>query len=767
MSLYLKLRDLCTAVTLSASIHPVLAQDAVPVSAPEAVAVDARPPDRVQAPSSSEAAIQAPKHVAVRFEGGLLEDNIGATLEKLYLRQLLPTSAVNAAGSTSLTEVMRKYRSWPGGTISPRFEMNLCEANSQSCKMEKMRAIWNFPINNVQFLEEHQGCGAVLPVGWICVPNVQVSEYKTIQSLNYSPKTESLEQIVLQRARGCESLDNNCLGVLRFLNRNDLSGAAGWLRMPVKSFSMRIPIRSREQEASILQAVGDTRATQRDMGKLSSKNANMFITRSQNYKAEAVIQLPAGVDVNGPKRVMNFPVGSAALTELMKLPEEYIGVFDRRADAMHCVLFPVAPPGAATDKVIVRETYSDDDGGIPKPPARDEECTRVFPQSRSSLEVYDHATHIIGILAGQPLDKKLENDLTGINPSARIWVYEVGVQRHKGHDDPIGSVALEKPRFSPHVINISQTMEGTDSRDYMRRIIFGADDNGNGWAGVMVFVMAAGKPRTPDKARVDQSTACDVYPACWALTETRRDYGLLTVVGLSADGNTVLRDSAGNPLSRFGQAFDVAAVGEAWSAYFGNAFGPMQGSSVATPYVAGLASLLYAQVRLQSRGKITPDTPEVANRIRYTADLTDALNETVRFGRINAARALAFDSDKISVDGPDNAEKHMPGTVVRTTDVVTVTEAAEADLGTGTVLARRDLKIPVSAIKRISRKATPGAYWLVYQENGALKRLNDATFDETQQLRVRAGRGLPGEFISIVKLNNIREYVACSFTCKQ
>ncbi|MEF9926449.1 MAG: S8 family serine peptidase [Massilia sp.] len=767
MSLCLKLRILCTVGAFSASVQPVLAQDVVPVSPPEAVIVDALPPDRVLAPTLSEATIQAPKHVTLRFEGGLLEDNIGATLEKLYLRHLLPTSVVNAAGSTSLTEVMRKYRSWPGGTISPRLEMNLCAANPQSCKLEKTRAVWNFPRGNAQVLVEDQGCGAVLPVGWICVPDVQVSEYKTIQSLSYSPKTESLEQIILQRARGCESLDNDCLDVLRFLNRNDLSGAAGWLRMPVKSFSMRVPIRSREHEASIMQAVGDTRATQRDMGKLSSKNANMFITRSQNYKAEAAIKLPAGVDVNDPKRMMNFPVGSAALTELMKLPEEYIGVFDRRADARHCVLYPVAPPGAATEKVIIRETYGEDDDGIPKPPARDEECTRVFSQSRSSLEVYDHATHIIGILAGQPLDKKLGNDLTGINPSARIWVYEVGVRRHKGNDDPIGSVALEKPSFSPHVINISQTMEGVDSRDYMRRIIFGADENGNGWAGVMVFVMAAGKPRTPDKARVDQSTACDVYPACWALTETRRDYGLLTVVGLSADGSTVLRDSAGNPLSRFGQAFDVAAVGEAWSAYFGNAFGPMQGSSVATPYVAGLASLLYAQVRLQSRGKITPDTPDVANRIRYTADLTDALNETVRFGRINAARALAFDTDKISVNGPEETEEHMPGTVVRTTDVVIVSEAAEADLGTGTMLARRDLKIPVSAIKRISRKAKTSAYWLIYQEDGALKRLNDATFDETQQLRVRAGRGLPGERISTVKLNSIREYVACSFTCKQ
>src|SRR5262249_20441949 len=124
-----------------------------------------------------------------------------------------------------------------------------------------------------------------------------------------------------------------------------------------------------------------------------------------------------------------------------------------------------------------------------------------------------------------------------------------------------------------------------------------------------LFVAAAGN----DAREIRQSSQCRIIPACLtADRESESGDNVISVVALDALGQDRWKSGQDPNLgSNYGPVFDVAAIGQAVSTLFGNAYGTLDGTSVATPYVTGLASLVQVQARARS-------PKEVKERVLYT-----------------------------------------------------------------------------------------------------------------------------------------------------
>lgn len=101
-------------------------------------------------------------------------------------------------------------------------------------------------------------------------------------------------------------------------------------------------------------------------------------------------------------------------------------------------------------------------------------------------------------------------------------------------------------------------------------------------------------------------------------------------------------DSNDNPasLTNFGSWVELAAPGVGiwstyWTAYFGSTYAPMTGTSMAAPFVSGVAALLWSQFPHLTRD-------QVRMRLRDTADDmgSPGFDDYYGYGRINARKAL-------------------------------------------------------------------------------------------------------------------------------
>jgi hypothetical protein len=106
-------------------------------------------------------------------------------------------------------------------------------------------------------------------------------------------------------------------------------------------------------------------------------------------------------------------------------------------------------------------------------------------------------------------------------------------------------------------------------------------------------------------------------------------------------------------LVKFGTAFDVAAIGLGIGpAPDGSGSMIMFGSSFAAPRVAALALELTSKTRKAGAYATAVTARAVADRIRFTTDRVS--NDFVRFGVINANRALNFDHDVVELLEPSD-----------------------------------------------------------------------------------------------------------------
>ncbi len=336
----------------------------------------------------------------------------------------------------------------------------------------------------------------------------------------------------------------------------------------------------------------------------------------------------------------------------------------------------------------------------------------------------------------------------GVNPRASLWVYETDSRgkRLEDDDDPIAKLASmiddshPIPTGPPALVNLSFRHKMEDQPTRLERII-------ESYRRDTLFVAAAGN----DGREVRQSSQCRIIPACLtADRDSESGDNVISVVALDSTGQDRWKHAQDPAIgSNYGPVFDVAAIGQAVSTLFGNAYGTLDGTSVATPYVTGLASLVQVQARARS-------PREVKERILYTVDLTDTLDRLVAFGRINFRRALALEHDTMTLKDCANAACELQSVDVRKepSDEVRIVEGQRDG---------RDLQGPITLkVRDIRRLAAvddspQSRYWVIYvDETKVLRKIREVRFEGTPQLRLAGDRRQP--------LSGIRDYT-CAIRC--
>jgi len=227
------------------------------------------------------------------------------------------------------------------------------------------------------------------------------------------------------------------------------------------------------------------------------------------------------------------------------------------------------------------------------------------PDDDNSTEEEYHGTHVTGIIAARGNNGV---GITGVCWSASIMQLKILDSRGEGTvADELAAIGYAIDNGA-HIINLSLGGAGYSTGEY--EAIKSAQDAG------ILFVAAAGNDGTDN----DETP---VYPA---------SYDLDNIISVTAtDDNDELPSWANYGLT----SVDVAAPGfEIYSTKAGDSYQYISGSSMAAPYVAGLAGLVWAH-------DSTLTYAQVKDLILYGVDAKSNLAEKILTGgRINANNSL-------------------------------------------------------------------------------------------------------------------------------
>jgi hypothetical protein len=325
--------------------------------------------------------------------------------------------------------------------------------------------------------------------------------------------------------------------------------------------------------------------------------------------------------------------------------------------------------------------------------------------------------------------------------------------------------------LDPRIINISQSFEfnGPEGSANAEHVLFGFGTR-PGLDNLALFVVAAGASKNVagGKRRGMQmdtvSSGCTVVPACWGNLPDFPPRALISVVALNGAGTDLLKEPDGNrePLTNYGLAFDVAAVGETVSFLHGDYLGRVKGSSFATPYVTGLAALIYgrAKAKLVRADRLTP--LDLKNRILISADNPADLQKFSRFGRINFWKALSFETDWIRYrTSPTCTEQECWQSVKIERDNSRAILRLRSALREGLGPIPNELPFKLKDVLAL-RAEESGLFTVIVSEGSRLVRYLNADVD----LSIQGGspnvvQRDDGRFPFV--LSDMVEYVACSF----
>jgi thermitase len=230
--------------------------------------------------------------------------------------------------------------------------------------------------------------------------------------------------------------------------------------------------------------------------------------------------------------------------------------------------------------------------------------------TESAKDVHGHGTHVAGVAAG------LTNNgigVAGTCPKCKLLNVKVMGDNGQGRTSWITEGINAAVAEGADVINISA---GTfDDSEALHTAVDNAISKG------VVIVAAAGN--CGDGADTCPSENPPMYPAHYP-----------EVISVSAtDMNDKKPDYA-----QYGETVDVTAPGDAiLSTYKDNKYAIMNGTSMSSPLVAGLAGLLFTT-------DFGTSVQNITNRIQSTADKIDGTGTFWRYGRVNAAKALGYDT---------------------------------------------------------------------------------------------------------------------------
>lgn len=244
----------------------------------------------------------------------------------------------------------------------------------------------------------------------------------------------------------------------------------------------------------------------------------------------------------------------------------------------------------------------------------------------SAKDVHGHGTHVAGVVAAIT-----NNDIgvAGTCPKCKLLNVKVMGDNGQGRTSWITEGINAAVAEGADVINISA---GTfDDSDALRQSVDNAISKG------IVIVAAAGN--CGDGADTCPGENPPMYPAYYP-----------EVISVSAtDMNDKKPDYA-----QYGETVDVTAPGDAiLSTYKDSKYAIMNGTSMSSPLVAGLAGLLLAT-------DFGTSVQSITNRIQNTADKIEGTGTFWRYGRINAARALGATTTPSPTPQPTNQPSATP-----------------------------------------------------------------------------------------------------------
>ncbi len=719
-------------------------------------------------PGSSIVTDPKPKgSVTIRFEGPLGAQHYGFALSELNKRQKLNFVQLADFEGSTIGEILEQHGLVPG-SISESLEQFLCETNRHICESSGGRVLWtNIGANASQFSSYYEPgpCGGRdLPRFIVCIPDIHMDKYRTKKVFTVDGSGHDLAYWV-RKTKACKTLDDRCRALLLRFNKSDdifEKDYEGRVQLPVEAFSVTLEAPKSSDRGQIIDIVENFIRSRAQQLRVPEAEVAIRVTvatgqsRSQAINGPLYLEPMAGY--TDPLRRMGYPYGdgrdeeAAAATYgyLMTLPSIGIGVWDGYVDVNHCDF-----KRGQTSVVYEQEPSRRPDE---QPPASaGEDCGGK--KDANPNDTYDHATHIVGILAAQVNGK----GVAGINPRAKIWDLVVSGRALEG--DPITEERLRDGTVDPDVINISQSfsIDGPGVIN-LYALLFGdntaSEQESQGFHEDILFVAAAGLSEDMagnEVARhIDEAGfQCQVYPACWSNEQSNTPRGLISVVALDGAGTAVLKYPESEKLaSNYGQAFDVAAIGEAESTFYGNWFGVMRGSSVAAPYVTGLASLVFAKVK---KDRLSTNVFDVKQRILFTADMEGDLKNLARFGRINFGRALDYAFDRIDLRSSAACEPRC-----QLAGRLNAVKSADIEIISGLRDGGRiqNFKISAGRVKRVIRQpdVAEAMYTLIYDDFGWLRKIEDARISGNREIWLKVDGDEKRVWIS-----DVDEFVACSF----
>ena len=238
----------------------------------------------------------------------------------------------------------------------------------------------------------------------------------------------------------------------------------------------------------------------------------------------------------------------------------------------------------------IEETHSDIAGKVA--------VSQNFTTSNTTSDRDGHGTHVAGIAAASTNNSL---GVAGVGYNSSLMNGKVLADNGSGYYSWIANGIIWATDNGANVINMS--LGGSSGSQTLLNAVNYAWNNG------VVVVAAAG----------NSSTSAPSYPAYYGNT----------IAVAATDSND---QKAG--FSNYGSWVDVAAPGVSiYSTYKNNSYASLSGTSMASPYVAGLAGLIWAS------GLCATNTC-VRGQVESTADNISGTGSLWTYGRINAYRAV-------------------------------------------------------------------------------------------------------------------------------
>ncbi|MBN1455867.1 MAG: S8 family serine peptidase [Methanomicrobia archaeon] len=246
-----------------------------------------------------------------------------------------------------------------------------------------------------------------------------------------------------------------------------------------------------------------------------------------------------------------------------------------------------------------------------------------------------HGTHCAGIagavtdngigVAGMAWNCSIMTVRAGYRAGTTAYLEDLDIAAAIVYATDNGADVISMSFYAPAVSNVLQDAITYATANGLEYELGDASTNG------IVFVAAAGNDNS------DSIT----YPAGY-------DDVIAVAATNQSDGKT--------DFTSYGSWVDVAAPGfDILSTYFDDAYEVLCGTSMSTPYVAGLAGLI-----LSKNPSFTPD--EVTSILHSTTDPVTA-SEYIGIGRINAYKALQINSIPIATLDPSLDDAKVRGSI--------------------------------------------------------------------------------------------------------